>query len=88
MVPNQTHVVTVHSTLGYFILFYFILFELIYSVVSMSAVQHSDPVTHVYVCSFSQNILHNGLFQETEYSSPCCTAGPHFLSILNVIVCI
>ena len=57
-------------------LFYFFIkaLQLIYSVVPVSAVQHSDPV--VCVCSFSHIIFRHGLFQETGYSSLCCAVGP------------
>ena len=60
----------------------------IYSVVTIFAVQPSDPVIHIYTHSFSHIIFHHGLPQETRYSSLCSTVGPHCLSIVNVIVCI
>ena len=65
---------------------FFITVKLIYRVVSISAVQHIDQ--NIYMHDFSHIILHHGLSQEIGYSSLCYTAGPHFLSILNVIVCI
>lgn len=37
--------------------------------------------------SFSLTIFLHGLSQETVYSSLCCIVEPHYLSILNVIVC-
>ena len=43
-------------------------------------------IMHIYVHSFSYIISYHGLSQETGYSSLCYTAGPHCLSILNVIV--
>ena len=47
-------------------------------------------VTHSYLdmCYFSHMIFHHGASQEIGHSSPCRTAGPQCLSILNVIVCI
>ena len=42
----------------------------------------------IYVHSVSHIILHHGPSQETGYRSLRCTAGPHCLAILNVVVCI
>lgn len=42
----------------------------------------------IYVHSVSRIILHHGPSQETGYRSLRCTAGPHCLAILNVVVCI
>ena len=71
-----------------FILFYFLNFilisiQLIFSVVSISVVQHSDPVIHtyihvyiyiyIYIHSFSNIMFHHVLSQETAYNSLCCT---------------
>ena len=49
-----------------------------------------NKVSHpyIYIHSLSYIIFHLGFSQETGYSSLCYTAGPHCLSILNVIVCI
>ena len=44
--------------------------------------------SYKYTHSFSHTIFYHVLSQEIGYSSLCCTAGPHCLSILNVIVCI
>ena len=41
-----------------------------------------------YTYSFSHIIFHHVLLQVIDYSSLCYRAGPHCLSILNVIVCI
>ena len=49
---------------------------MIYCVVSISAVQHGDPVIHI----------HTFLPQEIGHSSLRCTGGPHGVSILNGIV--
>ena len=54
---------------------------------SISAVQQSDPVIHMYVCvyvyidthSFSHIIFHYVLSQETGYSFLYYIAGPHCL---------
>ena len=67
---------------------------MIYSVLSISAVQKSDPVihidthTHTYIYSFSHIILHHVSSQVIGYSSLCCAAGLHCLSTANAIVCI
>ena len=58
------------------------------TVESISAVEHNDPVIHIYIHSFSHITFHHDLYQETGYSSLCYRVGPHCLSILNVIVCI
>ena len=39
----------------------FILLELIYNVVSISAVQHSDSVIHVYIHTLFHILFHHGL---------------------------
>ena len=41
---------------------------------------------NVYIYFFNM-IIHHGHSQEIWYSSLCCTAGPHRLSVWNVIVC-
>ena len=53
-------------------------------IVSISAVQQSDPVIHRYTFLFSSSQSHV-LAQEIGYISLCCTIGPS-LSILNGIV--
>ena len=59
-----------------------------YSVVSISAVQHSDPAIHIYIyILFSHIIFQYGLSQETGYSSLFYIVGPLCLSILNMKVC-
>ena len=70
--------------------------HLIYSILSISTVQQSDPVTHTthtnthtYIYTyFSYIILHHFPSQVTRYSSLCYTAGCHFLSTPNAVVCI
>ena len=42
---------------------------------SISVVQQSDPVIHIYTCSFSYIILHHVLSQVIDSSSLCYTAG-------------
>ena len=68
-----------------------------YTVVSIFAVQKSDPGMHMRTCECTHMhahthilflIFHHGLSQEIGCSSLCCTEGPYGLSILNVIVCI
>ena len=67
--------------------FFLIKIQLIYSVVSISALQHRDPVLRICIYTFfSHTISHHVLTQELGYSSLSCTAGPHCLSILNVIL--
>ena len=62
---------------------------------SISAIQHSDPVIHtciyrsIYIhVLFLIPILHHRLPQEIGYGSLCRTVGPPCLPVLNVIVCI
>ena len=43
--------------------------------------------TYINIYSFSHIIFHHVLSRVIGYSSPCCTAGPHCISILNAIVC-
>ena len=50
---------------------------LLYSILTQS---------YIYIHSFSHTIFHHVLSQEIEYSSLCCTIGPHSLSILNAAV--
>ena len=47
-----------------------------------STVQHSDPLTHTCIHSFSHTIFHHFLTQNLGHSSLSCTVGPHCLSIL------
>ena len=75
------------SSFFFFIFFIFIKVWLIYSVLSISAVYQSDPVIPIYNYFFHM-IFHHVLSKAIRYSSLCYTAGPHCLSILNVIVCI
>jgi len=53
--------------------FIFIQLVFIYIAVSISAVQHGDPVIHicVYVHSFSHTIFYHILYQEIGYRSLC-----------------
>ena len=67
-------------------LFFFFFKQLIYTVVSISIGQHSDPVMHIYIHSFPYIVLHLVLLQEIGPSSLYCTVGPHCLSIPDVIV--
>ena len=67
-------------------LVYFIEAWLIYSVVLISAVQHSDSVIHI--CILFHILFHYGLSQDIEYSSLCHRVGPCCLSILYIIICI
>ena len=49
---------------------------------------HIYVYIYIHTLSFSHTIFHHILSQETAYTSLCCTVGPQYLSILNVIVCI
>ena len=42
---------------------------------------------YMYIHSFSHIICYHVLLQVIGYSSLCYTAGPHYLAILNVTVC-
>ena len=55
--------------------------------VSISDVQQSDSVIHIYALFF-YILFHYGLSQDIEQSSLCYTIGPCCLSILYIIVCI
>ena len=68
----------------YILLKKFFSLQLIYDVLSISAI---IKVTQLYTF-FSHAVFHHVLSQETGYSSLCCAVGSHGLSILNVIVCI
>ena len=72
--------------------------QLIYSVASISAIQHSGIVTqsYIYICTviyikeyiyifFFSYYLPSFPSQEIEYAFLCCTLGPHCLSILNEV---
>ena len=62
---------------------------LVYNVVFIYAIQQSDSVIyciHIYI--LFHILLHDGLSQDIEYSSLCCTVGLCCLSIMNIIVCI
>ena len=72
------------------ILFYFKnIFTIVYlQILSVSAVQKSDPVIHIYIhihC-FSHIILHHVPSQVNGYSFLCYTAGLHCLSTPNAMV--
>ena len=54
--------------------FLFFLLQLIYSVLSISTVQESDPV--IYTHSFSHIIFHHVPSQVTRYSFLCYTTQP------------
>ena len=65
---------------------FFIEVELIYNVVSISAVQQSDSVIRIYI--LFKILFHYGLSQDIEYSSLGYTIGPCCLSILYIVVCV
>ena len=60
--------------------FYFFHYSWFTVFCQLSTVQQSDPVTHIYIHSFSHIITHHVLSQVTRYSSLCYTAGLHCLS--------
>ena len=55
----------------------------------ISTVQQSDSVIHIYIYThiIIHALFHDGLSQDTEYSSLCYTVGPCLRS-LYVMVCI
>ena len=60
---------------------------LLYSKVTQSLV-YVYYIYIIYVYSFSHLMFHHVLSLVIGYSSLCYTAGPHCLSVLNVIVCV
>ena len=64
------------------IFFFKFLLQLIYTVLSHSAVPQSDPATYTHAFS---SYYHLSCFIT---SSLCCRAGSHCLSILDVAVCL
>ena len=73
----------------FFFCFHFFFFEvqLIYNVVSISAVQQSDSVLYIQTFFFKYSFP-LWFIPEIGCSSLCYTDGPCCLSILNVRVCI
>ena len=68
-------------------LFFFSFTEvLIYNVVLISAVHQSDSVVRTYTFFFYV-LSHDGLSQDTEYSSLCYTIGSFHPSIPYIIEC-
>ena len=57
--------------------FYFILLQSTYSVLSISAIQQSDPVIHIYIHSFSYIFFHHFSSHVIRYSPLCYMAGSH-----------
>ena len=64
------------------------LFSLIYNVLSICALQQSDPPIYIYILSLSHNILHHIPLKVAMYNSLCYTAGSHCSSTPNATVCI
>ena len=60
----------------------FLSIQLIYNVVLVSAVQHSDSFIHIYIYVLFYILFHYGLSQNTEYRSLSYRAGPCYLPIL------
>ena len=54
--------------------------EWIYNALSIFAVEQSDPVTHIYIHSFSHIILYHVPSQVVRYRSPCCGAAETHLT--------
>ena len=77
-----------HCLLILYFLIYFIEVWLIYSVLLLSVVKHSDSVIHIYISILFHIPFCYGLLHDTEYSSLCYTVGPCYLFILYIIVCI
>ena len=53
----------------------------------VSGVEQGDSVTYIPVSIFFSNSFPIRLLQNIEQSSLCYTAGPCWLSILNISVC-
>ena len=51
--------------------------QVIYSIASISAVQQSDPVMHIYTFFFSHCLPSCSIPRDWIESSLCCTVGPH-----------
>ena len=60
-----------------FSLIFFIQVQLMYNIILVSGIQHSDLV-------FLQIILHYRLLQDNAYNSLCCTVYPCCISILYI----
>ena len=74
-----------------FFLFNFLFYigvQLINNVEFVSGVQQSDSVIHTHVSILFQSFFPFRLLHNIEQSSLCYTAGPCWLSILNIAVCI
>ena len=75
-------------TLSFFsFLKFYIGVQLIKNVVLVSGVQQSDSVIHIHVSIRFQILFPVRLLQNIEQNSLCYTAGPCWLSILNIAVC-
>ena len=66
----------------------FIGVKLIYNVVLVSGIQHSESVIHIHISILFKVIFPYRSLQSTEYSSLCYTVGPYKLSILYRVACI
>ena len=55
-----------------------------FTVLSISAVQHSDPVIHVYTFFFSCYLPSCSVLRTIGYSSLCCIVGPHCLILVMI----
>ena len=63
---------------------------LIYNVVLISTVQHTQLHVYIHIYIYVYILFHilfcYGLSQDIEYSSLCYMGGPYYLSILYIIV--
>ena len=53
----------------------------------VSGVQQSDSVIHMCVSVLFQILFPLKALQNIEHRSLCYTVGPHWLSILNMVMC-
>ena len=68
----------------------FLKLQLIYNGLSISALQQSDSVIHIYMYIYSHSFSHIILYlvpsQGIRYSSLCYTVGPHCLSTPSLYI--
>ena len=76
-----------HLVMMFFVCF-LVFFSFYYSVLSISAVQQSDPIIHICTFFFLHYPSSFSITSVTGYSSLCCIAGSHYLSTPDAVVCI
>ena len=73
----------------FFLTFYFALgySQLTNKVLTVSGEQQRNSAINIHTSILPQTSLPSRLPHNTEQSSLCCTAGPRWLSVLNIAVC-